>query len=259
MGVKGAAYTTVIGQAVSMILTLIIFVTGNHGVKIKIRGFKFSLGTVGKIYAVGLPSSIMLSVASVLVMALNKLLITFSQTAVSLFGIYYKIQTFVYMPSSGLIQGIRPIIGYNYGAGSRKRIKECIRLSLVIVGIILVAGSLLFSLFPAQILKVFNASDDMMSIGMPALRIISSSYIFAAVGIVFSAVFEAMGKGMYSLTVSLLRQFAITVPLAYLLSLPMGLNGIWISFPIAEFFGAAASVFLYIKLINKDKIMLKNN
>lgn len=259
MGVKGAAIATVIGQISAMGLSVIILVCQKHDVKIEIKHFKFKLRTVKEIYAVGIPSILMISLGSILVMGLNAILITFSNLAVSLFGIYFKLQTFIFMPVNGLIQGAMPIMGYNYGASNKKRLIGTLKASLIVSTVIMAFGNLLFVMFPEQLLLMFNASKEMLDLGSVTLRIISYSYIAAAVGFVFSTLFQAIGKGFYSLVISLLRQLVIILPLAYLLAKTIGLTGVWISFPIAEGISAVIAILLFIHVYKTEPIFKKDS
>lgn len=243
--VAGAAIATVVGQIVAMLTAVIVFLTKEHEVRPKWRGFRFQWKTIKEIYAVGIPTMLMNSLSSVLITGLNGILMTFSQTAVSVFGVYFKLQSFVFMPTSGLTQGAMPIMGYNYGAKNKKRLMDTLKWSCLISFLIMAAGCLLFELFPAQLLRMFNASEDMLGIGVRALRIISISYLGAAFGFVFSTLFQAVGKGFYSLFVSLLRQLILILPVSYVLSKLIGLYGVWLSFPLAEIFAALFCVALF--------------
>lgn len=257
MGVRGAAIATVIGQISAMTLSMLLFFGMKHEVRAKFRHFRFSFRTVRKIYAVGIPSAIMTALASVLVLGLNALLVKISDMAVWVFGIYFKLQTFVYMPANGLVQGARPLFSFNYGAKSRRRVMDTLKYSLLVVGGIMLVGTLLFLFFPKSILQMFNAVPQALEIGIPALRIICLSYLVSTVGVVLSSLFESLGKGVQSLTISLLRQFLITLPLAYILAGPLGVTGIWITFPIAETTAAIVAVILLLRLLKKDPILQK--
>ena len=218
------------------------------------KKFKPDLHAVAQIYAVGVPTMLMNALGSVLVTLLNSILIRFSELAVSVFGVYFKLQTFVFMPVSGLTQGALPIMGYNYGAQNQKRLLATLRCAVLVAVGIMAAGNLLFALMPDRLLLLFDASPDMLGIGVPALRIISCSYVFAAIGLILSNLFQAVGKGAYSLTVFLMRQLIVVVPLAFLLSRTMGLNGIWVAFPIAEAAGAVAAALFFLIFRRKDAI-----
>lgn len=245
LGVKGAAIATVIGQMSSCGLGVILFLKGKSGMHLpKREEIRWDKGIIKKIYMVAIPSTLIMAFPSILVAGLNHILVKFSTVAVSVFGIYYKLQTFVYMPATGLIQGIRPVISYNYGAGKRKREKEAIRISLMIVGGLMTAGTILFWCFPTQIMGIFHASTQMSKMGIIALRIISIGFIPSAVGSIVSAVYEAMGKGTKSLQITLLRQLVIVLPLAYIASGFIGLPGIWMAFPVAESVAAVYAIII---------------
>ena len=254
MGVTGAAVATIIGQLTSMTLSFLVLVAFPHDVKLRFRGFRLHGSTVRQILAVAIPNACMNALGSLLVMGLNAILIGFSNTAVSLFGIYSKLQTFVFMPASGLSQGAMPIMGYNYGARSRKRLLECLKYSIGICLLIMGAGCLLFESAPGFLLSLFHANEEMMEIGIPALKIIAVSFLPASVGFILPTMFQAMGNGIDSLVVFLLRQLVVTLPLAWILHGPMGLTGIWVSFIAAESVGAIAAFLLYCKIKKRDGI-----
>lgn len=239
MGVTGAAIATVIGQMCSCFLGLFLFCRHMAGGKGEFSWKNEADASPAKeilleIYQITVPSTLIMALPSILVSGLNSILSSFSSLAVSVFGIYYKLQTFVYMPTTGLVQGIRPIISYNYGAKQYDRQKEAVRISLLIVGSIMLIGTILFWSCPSLILSAFDADVEMTAMGVPALRIISIGFLPSAVSVIGSAVFESMGFGGKSLFITLLRQLIILLPLAYILSEIMGLHGIWASFPVAE-------------------------
>lgn len=254
MGVAGAAVATIVGQISAMSLAVYTLIGKNHDVKIKTTGFKINNEIIKNIYSVGFPSILMMSLASVLVMGLNVILVKFSEMAVALFGVYFKLQSFVFMPVSGLTQGAMPIMGYNYGAKNKQRFMETLKYSLLVSMGIMAVGTLIFMVFPKGLLNLFSASDDMLSIGIPALRIISISYIGAAFGFVYVTLFQAIDKGLYSLLIALLRQCIIILPLSYILTNIMGITGIWITFPIAEIVAAVVSIILFRKTKKKDPV-----
>ena len=182
------------------------------------------------------------------------MLAAFSATAIAVFGLYIKIQTFVYMPANGVIQGMRPIMSYNYGAKNRKRMKETLKASLEATGVIMAMGTVLFLVFPQVIMRLFDANGEMMKIGVPMLRIIAAGFLISTVGCVLSGAFEALGKGVQSLAVSLLRQLVIIIPLSIVLSGTLGLYGVWLTFPVAELIAAAAGCVLYRNFMKKLKL-----
>lgn len=254
MGVPGAAIATVASQILAGILSMVFFVKKCKEIPICLKGFRLDKNMLRKIYTVGIPSAIMMSLPSVLVAALNSVLAAFSATAIAVFGLYIKIQTFVYMPANGVIQGMRPIMSYNYGAKNRKRMKEILKASLKATGVIMAVGTVIFLAFPQAIMKLFDANEEMMKIGVPMLRIIGAGFLISTVGCVLSGVFEALGKGVQSLTVSLLRQLVIIVPLSVILSRVLGLYGVWLTFPAAELIAAFAGCMLYRNFMNKLKL-----
>ena len=256
MGVAGAAIATVIGQVTSMIFLIFIIVKKDHEVKINFKHFKFNWDTVKNIYSVGFPSIIMQSIGSVMVVGINAILIGFTETAVALFGVYFKLQSFVFMPVFGLMQGVMPIMGYNFGARKRERLLATIKIGSIAAMVIMALGTLLLCTVPDKLLSIFNASPQMLQIGVPALRIISICFIPAALGIMFSTVFQAVGNGFSSLIISVLRQLIILLPVAFLLS-KIGLESVWYAFPIAESVSLAASIFIFERLYqNKLKMLV---
>lgn len=248
MGVAGAAITNVVGQCAGLAICMVTLLKKQHSFTITIKGFRVRLATVKEIYSVGLPSIVMQSIAAFLVTALNGILISFSGAAVSVLGAYYKLQSFIFMPVFGITQGALPIMGYNYGAGSRKRLMEALKLSTIFAILIMLLGTLLFNLIPDKLLMVYNASPEMLEIGVPALRTISLGFVLAAVGIMCSTFFQATGNGRNSLIVSVLRQVVFVLPAAYLFSKPFGAMGVWMAFPIAEVAAVIFSVVLLYRL-----------
>lgn len=247
MGVRGAAVATVAGQFVAMFFCLFVAFKKKHEVHITFKGFKLHGYIIKNIYAVGLPAIIMQAIMSVLVVGLNTILIKFSEAAVAVLGVYYKLQSFVFMPVFGLTQGLMPILGYNYGARNKHRLLSTLRIGGAIAFAIMLLGMLLFLLLPAQLLSIFNASEQLLSIGVPALRIISLCFCPAALGIIFSTLFQAVGMGGRSLLLSVLRQLVVILPAAYLLS-GIGLHYVWYAFPIAEAVSLAAGILLFIRV-----------
>ena len=253
MGVKGAAIATVIGQCIAAVVGIWMNIHLNHDIKISFKGFLPDLAIIRTIYAVGIPSIIMQSVGSVMNYGMNQILIGFTSTATAVFGAYYKLQSFIFMPVFGLNNGMIPIIAYNYGAGERKRVIQTIKSSVVVAVCIMLIGLAVMQIFPAQLLSIFNASEHMLSIGVPALRLISLSFIFAGYCIIMGSVFQALGNGWYSMITSVVRQLLVLLPVAFLLSLTGNINLVWLSFPIAELFSLTLStVFLF--MINKKII-----
>jgi len=234
MGVAGAAVATVIGQSVAMLLGLVLNLTANKEITISLRGFRPKGSTIRRIYSVGIPSIIMTSISSVMTFGLNKILMAFTSTATAVLGVYFKLQSFVFMPVFGLNNGMVPILSYNYGAQKKDRMIKTIRLSVLYAVGLMLLGLTVFQLFPRQILALFNASEDMVAIGVVALRRISPSFLFAGFCIVSGTVFQALGNGVLSLMVSIIRQLLVLLPTAYLLSRLGRLELVWLAFPIAE-------------------------
>ena len=252
MGVAGAAIATVIGQFCGMTVGAVITFKGDHLVTLTIRGFKVDWKIVADIYKVGLPSIVMQSIGSAMIIFYNKILVDFSTTAVAVLGVYFKIQSFVFMPVFGLNQGAMPIIGYNYGARDKARLMEAYKEALKVALVVMALGMLLFQLMPTQLLQMFKASDEMLRIGVPALRIISICFIPAAFGIITGTLFQGTGHGVYSLFCSLIRQLIGILPLAYILIRIGGVTLSWASFPLAEILGLAYSAIMLRYLYKKE-------
>lgn len=250
MEVAGAAVATVIGQILAMLFSIYIFFFKKHAVQVHVRNFKPSLKIIKNIYAVGFPSIIMQSISSVLVVGLNAILMGFSEAAVSVHGIYYKMQSFVFMPVFGLNQGLMPIMGYNFGAKNKDRLHSAIRYGCIIAAFIMLCGTVIFWVFPAQILSLFNANDDILNMGIKAMRFISLSFLPAAIDIIFSTTFQAVGKGFSSMILSLLRQLVFILPAALVLS-NFGVNAVWFAYPIAEVGALIVAIFLYTRINKK--------
>ena len=244
MEVLGAAVATVVGQICGMALSLFFNVRKNQEISLNMKGFRPDWATIRKIYEVGLPSIIMQSIGSVMVFGVNKILMMFTSTAVSVFGVYFKLQSFIFMPVFGLNNGMVPIIAYNYGARRKKRITETVKLSIGAAVAVMLAGLAVFQLRAEALLEIFDASPDMLSIGVPALRTISLSFLFAGYCIVVGSVFQALGNGVYSLAVSVARQILVILPVAYVFARLWGLNAVWWSIPIAEIVSVVMSTVL---------------
>lgn len=241
-GVAGAAVATIFGQCVGSGLALFFNLKYNKEISLSLKGFKPDIPVIGKIYSVGIPSIIMQAIGSVMTYGMNRILISFSSTAAAVFGVYFKIQSFVFMPVFGLNNGMVPIIAYNYGAGKRERVVKTLKLAVTYAMGIMLFGLLLFHSVPVLFLKMFAASDHMMEIGVPALRIISLHFPLAAIGIVFSSFYQALGNGIYSMWVSLIRQLIVLLPAAWLLAKLGNVIYVWWAFPIAEVFALCLSI-----------------
>lgn len=253
MEVAGAALATVVGQIVAALLAFWFNVKKNKELHISITKYRLSGIVVKQIYSVGIPSIIMASIGSVMTFGMNKILMAFTSTATAVFGVYFKLQSFIFMPVFGLNNGLVPIAAYNYGARKPNRIMKSIKLSIIYAEAIMFVGVLIFQFFSADLLGIFNASDSMLEIGVPALRIISLSFLLAGFGIVCSSVFQALGHGMLSLIVSVLRQLIVLLPAAFILSRTGGLSVIWWAFPIAEIFAGVIS-FIFIRHVYRKEI-----
>ena len=245
MGVAGAAIATVVGQIVAMGLGIYFNHKKNHEVSMSFKGFRLNGRIIGEIYKVGVPSIVMQAIGSAMNIGMNKILMSFTAVAVNVFGVYFKLQSFIFMPVFGLTNGMIPIVGYNFGARKPKRIKGTIRYAILFALAIMAVGMLLFQLFPDVFLRMFNASPDMMSMGCIALRAISVSFLFAAVGIVMSSVFQAVGNGVLSMILSIARQVGVLLPVAYLFAHTIGVNAVWWAFPIAEVVAFVVCLIMY--------------
>lgn len=234
MGVAGAALATVIGQISAAILAAWFNFKKNPEISIKFKNFRPDWKIIKKIYAVGVPSIIMSSISSIMTFAMNKILIGFTTTATAVFGVYFKLQSFVFMPVFGLTNGMLPIVAYNFGARKKKRMIDTIKLSACYAVGMMLIGFVLFQSIPRQLLLMFDASENMMAIGVPALKTISVSFLIAGVCIILSSVFQSLGRGAMSMIISIARQLLVLLPVAYLLSLTKNVNNVWLAFPIAE-------------------------
>lgn len=253
MGVAGAAWATVGGQIVAMILGITLNQLKNKELKLHIKGFRPHWPTIKGIYIVGFPSIIMQSIGSIMTFLLNKILVGFSETAVAVLGIYFKLQSFVFMPVFGLTNGLVAIVGYNFGAHQKQRIYHAIKIGLLYAVIIMLLGTLVFMAAPEWLLGLFDASPEMLEIGIPALQIISSSFFMAAISIILSTVFQAMGNGVLSLIMSITRQLVVLLPASYLLANLVGLHAVWWSFPLSECISLLLCLGMYV-WVNKKYI-----
>lgn len=253
MGVAGAAVATVVGQCTAGVLAIVFNLKANHDVHIQMKGFRPDKKIIKQIYAVGIPSIIMQAIGSVMVYGMNRILIAFTATATAVFGVYFKLQSFIFMPVFGLNNGMVPIVAYNYGAGHKHRLIQTVKLSILYAVGIMVVGLIILEVFTAELLGLFNASETMLAIGVPALRIISLSFVFAGFCIVAGSVFQALGNGVYSMIVSIARQLVVLLPVAYLLSKLGNVNYVWWAIPVAEIVSLSFSAFFLMK-INRDVI-----
>ena len=259
LGVAGAALATVLGQCVAALIGLTLNLKKNREIHFSFgRVLHPEMETIRRIYSVGVPSILMMSIGSVMTYLMNRILITFSSTATAVFGVYFKLQSFFFMPVFGLNNGLIPVLAYNYGAARKNRIDEALRFSACLAVGIMAAGTLAFQLFPRRLLQMFNASEDMMGIGIPALRTISLSFVIAAVCIVMGSVFQAFSQSIYSLIVSVSRQLLVLCPLAWLLARTGQVTAVWWAFPIAELISLIASVIFFRRVYNSTVVPLEN-
>ncbi len=254
MGVRGAALATVIGQIIAMLLALIFNIKYNHDIKLVLKGFRPDKKIIGFILKVGVPSIAMMSIGSIMNFFMNQILLAFTATAAAVFGVYFKLQSFIFMPIFGMNNGLVPIIAYNYGAKKPDRIIKAMKSAMIFCVSVMLVGFCLFQIIPDVLLGFFEASDQMLGIGRVALRTISYSFIFAGFCIVVGSVFQALGNGVYSLIVSVARQLFALLPFAYLLSLTGDVNKVWLSFPLAEIVSVIVSAYF---LYNIYKLKIK--
>ena len=255
LGIAGAAIATVAGQIIAMILSFIFNMKYNEDVDIRFGTHIFipDFGIIKQIYKVGIPSIAMQAMSTLMMLGLNKILVTYSDMAVNVLGIYYKLQSFVFMPIFGLNNGMTPIVAFNYGAKNKDRIVKVLKYSFIASIVIMVIGTAIFWLFPKELMMLFNPNEEMMKLGIPALRICSLCFILAAFDVMAIATFQSLGNGMYALYASFLRQLVLIIPLAYVLSNMFGLEAVWYSIPLAELGCAFFDIYL-MKKIYKQKI-----
>lgn len=246
----GAAIATVTGQIIAALLSIILNQKYNDEVRLTPHALRPNLRLIGQIYAVGAPSIVVQAIGSVMTYGMNLILSAYG-IAQTVFGLYFKLQSFIFMPVFGLNNGMVPIIAYNFGAGKRDRVVKTIKSSIYFAIGIMLVGLVIMELFPAQLLSMFNATPDLISVGVPALRIICLSFLFAGYCIVVGSAFQALGNGVYSMIVSIARQLVVLLPVAYLLSLTGNVRNIWWSFPIAELMSLAMSSYFLWKINRK--------
>ncbi len=252
LGVLGAAIATVAGQIIGLILGIIIHQRKNTEIHLDLRGFRVDMKLVGQIYAIGIPSILMVAIGSVMTFLMNKILILYTlgkETTATVFGVYFKLNSFIFMPVFGLNNAVVPIVAYNYGARKRGRMLQAVKLAMLYATAFMLLGMTAFLAVPDLLLKIFKASETMLAIGVPALRIISLSFLFAGVAIALSSVFQAMGHGVYAMLLSFIRQLVVLVPSAYLLARwgrQVGNDDlVWLSYPIAEFVSIVVALLLF--------------
>lgn len=252
MGIAGAATATIFGQIVGGSLALYFNMTKNKEIHISLKKYQMKNETVKQIYAIGFPSIVMQAIGSVMTFGFNKILIVFSSTATAVFGVYFKLQSFVLMPIFGLNNGMMPIVAYNFGARKPKRIVKTLKLSYIAAYVCMVIGVVLFWAIPDKLLLLFSASDEMLEIGVPALRIISIHFLLAAFSIVSSSFFQAMGHGFISMVNSIIRQLIVLLPAAFILARVGGLSAVWWSFPIAELVAVAMAAYFMVRVYRSE-------
>lgn len=253
LGVSGAAIATVFGQFCGMVFALIVLFLKKHEIKIQLKGFRLEKNVVKNIYAVGFPSIIMQSIGAIMMLGLNSIFkAAGSEVSVRVYGIYFKLQSFVFMPCFGLNQGLMPIIGYNYGAKNKKRMYSALKNGLIIAVIIMMVGTILMWTIPDVLISMFGGDQELMEKGEYAFRIISLCFIPAAAGIIFTTMFQAVGKGFRSLVMSFARQLVLVLPIAFLLSVTLGVDFVWYAFPFAEFFSLLLAVAFFMNLVHGD-------
>ena len=255
--VKGAAIATIIGQLCSALFIVAMLIFKDHDIKISFRNFKFKMTVLKNIYMVGFPAIIMQSIGSVMVSGINAIISMFApsidikEAYINVFGIYFKLQSFVFMPVFGLSQGTSPIIGYNYGARNKKRLYQALKICLAVAVVIMTFGFILFQFGSGFLLSLFEAEELTLELGIPAFKLISLCFIPAAIGISFSTMFQAVGKGVQSMCMSILRQLVVLLPSAFLLA-HISLSVLWYAFPIAEGVALVVAILLFINLAKKD-------
>lgn len=251
MGISGAAYATGIGQVISLLVYIIVYFARPIPVKIERKSLKSDFKLLKRLYGIGIPATLNMALPSFLISALNGILAEFSDKYVLVLGVYYKLQTFIYLSANGIIQGIRPLVGYNYGAGEHKRVEKIYRTTLKLTALIMALGMLLSWIIPSQLIGLFTTNPETIRIGVLALHIISFGFIISAVSVTSSGALEGLGMGNPSLMISLLRYVIVIIPTAFILSRFMGANGVWMSFAVAEFVTGIISYFIYQKYAKK--------
>ena len=253
MGVRGAAVATVIGQITAGILAFVINKKKNDEIQVTGQALRPDPEIIRQIYKIGVPSIIMQAIGSVMTYGMNRILISFTSTATAVFGVYFKLQSFIFMPVFGMNNGLVPILAYNYGAGKKDRFIDSLKCGIKYAIGIMFVGLVIFQTVPGMLLRLFDASEDMLAIGIPALRTISYSFVFAGFGIVCGTAFQALGSATYSMMVSIARQLVVLLPAAYLLALTGDVNNVWWAFPIAEIMSLLMTI-IFMTRINKQVI-----
>ena len=252
LGIAGAAIATVFGQVVAGLLATWLNLHKNPDITLRLKGFRPRLQVIKRIYSVGLPSILMMSISSIMTYGMNRILIAFTSTATAVFGVYFKLQSFIFMPIFGMNNGMVPIVAYNYGARKPHRITKTVKLAMLYAECIMLAGFAVFQLKPDLLLRMFNASEEMMGIGVVALRVISLSFLLAGICIIGSSSLQALGHGLFSMLISFGRQLLVLLPAAYLLAQTGNLDLVWYSFPIAEVASLALTTTFLLRVYRKS-------
>lgn len=252
LGVRGAAVATVFGQICAAGLACFFNKKKNDDIVINPKKYHLQAHAVKSIYAIGIPSICMVSIGSIMTFGMNKILIGFTSTAAAVFGVYFKLQSFIFMPVFGMNNGMVPIIGYNYGARKPDRLLKTLKLAITYAVCIMLIGMVIFWVFTKQLLGIFNASEQMLAIGIPALRIISLSFFLAGFDIICTSAMQALGHGVISLIISILRQLAVLLPVAFIFSKIWGLNAVWIAFPLAECVALVVTILFWRKVYRNE-------
>ena len=247
MGIEGAALATGLGQVLTLVIYIAVYLRWPIRVKICRKYCRPDRRMIARLYAIGIPATLNLALPSLLISALNAILASFSQIYVLVLGIYYKLQTFLYLPANGFVQGMRPVIGFNYGAGEHRRVKQIYRIVLCMSGLIMIFGTIICLAVPEKLMELFTQNEETIRAGETALRIISAGFIISAVSVTSSGALEGLGKGVPSLVISLFRYVLVIIPAAYILSRIFGAVGVWHGFWIAELITAAVAFAVYRK------------
>lgn len=259
MGIRGAAVATVVGQIVAAVIGYIFNKKINREIELNTRKFKYSGDIIRQILYIGVPSVIMMAIGSVMTFSVNKILVVFGSTAVAVFGVYFKLQSFAFMPIFGINSGMVPIVAYNMGAGKPDRMVKTIKLAMLYAEIIMITAMITVQCIPDVLLGMFSASQQMLAIGVPALRIISISFVFAGICVIGSSTFQAVGNGGYSAIVSFARQMIFLVPLVFVFSKTGNIHMVWLAWPIAEIASVSCSAYFLGQVNKKIIIPMRNN
>ena len=245
MGMSGAAWATGIGQSVTLLVYIICLFISPIPIKLKIKNISFDKNMLKSLYSVGIPATLNMALPSFLISSLNGILAAFGEKYVLVLGAYYKLQTFIYLSANGIIQGVRPLVSFNYGASERERVKQIFKTTVLLISSVMALGVLLSLIIPKQMMGLFTSNGETAQIGVTALRIICIGFVFSAVSVTCCGVLEALGRGMESLIISFMRYTAVIIPLAFLFGRIIGANGVFVAFPVTEIVTAAVSALVY--------------